>query len=246
AEWLALLHNGQVAVGDVVPVEDHHVATANDLQVLTTGDHHAGVLAQSDAQAVGVAGHRLCEAAEAAPGHEVGVDDHIVHQAQSGGHLHSALEQTGAAVALIDHGAAHAHGTGAGAGDHEVGLLTVPTLHHLQELGASEDGGEAELVAATDHHPAGLLQALHHVGGHILAVADAEVVHLLHAQLAEGLDVVLGHLVGDAAGAGDQRDALIGAAVRVHHPTQDAALDEVVAVDVVAVPALGLPAFVLV
>ncbi len=228
------------------PSKIDHLAAADGLEHIGVGDHHARILAQADADGVGVAGHGLAQTAEAAAFHEVAVDDHILDQGGAGGHLHTALHQPAGAVALVDHGAAHAHGARAGAGDHETGLLMVAALHELQEGRSTEDGSETELVPAAHHHAIGLGQSLDHVRLHVGAFADVEHIDVLRAQTAEGFDVIRAHLERNAAGAGDHGDAGIGATHLVHHALQDALFNEGALKDLGIVPAFGFRALVLV
>lgn len=95
AERLSFLNIGKVAIRDLVPVKDHHLAAADRLHMVALCDHHAGILAQADTDGVGVAGHGLGQPAEPAALHKVTVDDDVVDEGSAGGHFHPALDQAG-------------------------------------------------------------------------------------------------------------------------------------------------------
>lgn len=226
AEDRAFLHIRQIGVGNIVAVEDHDLAAADGLQMDPLGDHHAGILAEANTNGCGVAGDRLGETTETSALHEMAVDHHVIDQAGPHGHFHATLDQARSALALIDHRAAHAHGTGAGPGDHEAFLIVVPPLHGLHEVGAAEDGGEAQLVAAADHHSVRRGKPFFHLRCHVLPFADIENVQVGHPQFPECFHVVLRDFFRDGARGGHQGDPCGRAAHLIHHAAKDTGFDK--------------------
>ena len=144
------VHGGKL---DVAGIDQGDPAAAFDLDHVVGTDESRRILVQAHADGERVVRQRCEQAANAVALAEMLVDDDAIRQPQARRQPHAASDWRSTVLAEGDHVLADETGTGAGAGD--MRPLGIAHPDQLCDRGTTEDGGQAQLVAAGEKDSGG-------------------------------------------------------------------------------------------
>jgi len=204
AHRLALGHLAHRGETDVRAIDDGHAAAPLHFDRLIRSDERPRVLIEADADREGVVGQRREQAPEPVALAEMLVDDETVGEPEPRRQAHAAGNDRGTVIPEGDHVFAQDAGTGTGAADRDA--LRVALADEPGDGCASQERGQAQLVAAGEKDAARLFEPAQAPA--FLAVAAGIEIHdrdALGAELPEQLFVACSRLV-HAAGRRNHDD----------------------------------------